>query len=90
VIRWEYHVENFFGMVRLGCMQILLIYSEVKRPLPKLLFGTLFFVIEMLSSRECNRRCRANRITVHVHQAGLGDRSKLPVVHFCSGGIRLL
>src|SRR5450755_3395644 len=24
VIRWEYHVENFFGMVRLGCMQILL------------------------------------------------------------------
>jgi transposase len=23
VIRWEYHVENFFGMVRLGCMQIL-------------------------------------------------------------------
>ena len=24
VIRWEYRVENFFGMVRLGCMQILL------------------------------------------------------------------
>ena len=24
VIRWEYHVENFFGMVRLGCRQILL------------------------------------------------------------------
>jgi transposase len=24
VIRWEYHVENFFGMVRLGCVQILL------------------------------------------------------------------
>jgi hypothetical protein len=24
VIRWEYHVENFFGMVRLGCMKILL------------------------------------------------------------------
>ncbi len=23
VIRWEYHAENFFGMVRLGCMQIL-------------------------------------------------------------------
>ena len=23
VIRWEYHVENFFAMVRLGCMQIL-------------------------------------------------------------------
>lgn len=23
VTRWEYHVENFFGMVRLGCMQIL-------------------------------------------------------------------
>ena len=23
VIRWEYHVGNFFGMVRLGCMQIL-------------------------------------------------------------------
>ena len=20
VIHWEYHVENFFGMVRLGCM----------------------------------------------------------------------
>jgi len=26
VTRWEYHVENFFGMVRLGCMQILLRY----------------------------------------------------------------
>jgi transposase len=26
VIRWEYHVDNFFGMVRLGCMQILLRY----------------------------------------------------------------
>jgi len=26
VIRWEYRVENFFGMVRLGCMQILLRY----------------------------------------------------------------
>jgi transposase len=26
VVRWEYHVENFFGMVRLGCMQILLRY----------------------------------------------------------------
>jgi transposase len=24
VIRWEYHAENFFGVVRLGCMQILL------------------------------------------------------------------
>jgi transposase len=24
VIRWEYHVENFLGMVRLDCMQILL------------------------------------------------------------------
>ena len=24
VIRWEHHVENFFGMVRLGCIQILL------------------------------------------------------------------
>jgi len=23
VIRWEYHVENFFGMVCLGCKQIL-------------------------------------------------------------------
>jgi transposase len=23
VIRWEYHVENFFGMVCLGCLQIL-------------------------------------------------------------------
>jgi transposase len=23
VTRWEYHVENFFGMVRLACMQIL-------------------------------------------------------------------
>lgn len=23
VIRWEYHVENLFGMVRLGCMKIL-------------------------------------------------------------------
>jgi hypothetical protein len=22
VIRWEHRVENFFGMVRLGCMQI--------------------------------------------------------------------
>jgi transposase len=26
VTRWEYHVENFFGMVRLGCMQILFSY----------------------------------------------------------------
>ncbi len=26
VIRWEYRVENFFGMVRLGCMQILFRY----------------------------------------------------------------
>ena len=26
VIRWEYHIENFFGMVRLGCMQILFRY----------------------------------------------------------------
>jgi transposase len=26
VIRWEYHVENFFGMVRLSYMQILLRY----------------------------------------------------------------
>jgi hypothetical protein len=26
VIRWEYHVENFFGMVRLGCMKILFRY----------------------------------------------------------------
>ncbi len=26
VIRWEYHVDNFFGMVRLGCMQILFRY----------------------------------------------------------------
>ena len=26
VIRWEYHVENFFGMVRLGCMQIMFRY----------------------------------------------------------------
>ena len=24
--RWEYHVENFFGMVRLGCMKIMLRY----------------------------------------------------------------
>jgi transposase len=24
--RWEYHVENFFGMVRLGCRQVLLRY----------------------------------------------------------------
>jgi hypothetical protein len=23
VIRWEYHAENFFGMVRLACMKIL-------------------------------------------------------------------
>jgi transposase len=21
--RWEYHIENFFGMVRLGCMKIM-------------------------------------------------------------------
>ena len=26
VTRWEYHVENFFGMVRLGCMKIMLRY----------------------------------------------------------------
>jgi transposase len=24
VTRYEYHVENFFGMVRLGCMKIML------------------------------------------------------------------
>ena len=24
--RWEYHIENFFGMVRLGCMKIMLRY----------------------------------------------------------------
>jgi transposase len=24
VIRWEYHIENFFGMVRLGCIKLLL------------------------------------------------------------------
>ena len=23
VTRWEYHIENFFGMVRLACMKIL-------------------------------------------------------------------
>lgn len=66
-------------------MQILLrylFYSTVKPLLPKLRFGTVFSVIEMLSSRECNRRYRANRIAAQVHQAGLGDCSKLPVVHF--------
>lgn len=26
VTRWEYHIENFFGMVRLGCMKIMLRY----------------------------------------------------------------
>ena len=26
VIRWEYHAENFLGMVRLGCMKIMLRY----------------------------------------------------------------
>jgi transposase len=26
VTRWEYHIENFFGMVRLGCMRILFRY----------------------------------------------------------------
>jgi transposase len=26
VTRWEYHVENFLGMVRLGCMKIMLRY----------------------------------------------------------------
>lgn len=35
VIRWEYHVENFFGMVRLGCMQILSdLYYELLTFLP--------------------------------------------------------
>lgn len=24
VTRWEYHIENFFGMVRLGCVKLLL------------------------------------------------------------------
>jgi transposase len=24
--RWEYHIENFFGMVRLGCMKVMLRY----------------------------------------------------------------
>lgn len=50
----------------------------------------MFSVVEMISSRERNRHYRANRITALVHQAGLGDRSKLHVVHFCSSGIRLL
>jgi len=27
VIRYEYHLENFLGMVRLGCMKIMLRYS---------------------------------------------------------------
>jgi transposase len=31
VIRWEYHVDNFFGMVRLGCMQILFRYLVQRR-----------------------------------------------------------
>lgn len=26
VIRWEYHVENFLGFVRLGCLQLFLRY----------------------------------------------------------------
>jgi transposase len=26
VTRWEYHIENFFGMVRLGCIKLLLRY----------------------------------------------------------------
>jgi catechol 2,3-dioxygenase-like lactoylglutathione lyase family enzyme len=26
VTRWEYHIENFFGMVRLGCKRILFRY----------------------------------------------------------------
>jgi transposase len=26
VTRWEYHIENFLGMVRLGCMKIMLKY----------------------------------------------------------------
>ena len=26
VTRWEYHVENFFAMVRLGCIKIMLRY----------------------------------------------------------------
>ena len=26
VTRWEYHIENFLGMVRLGCMKIMLRY----------------------------------------------------------------
>jgi transposase len=26
VTRWEYHVETLFGMVRLGCMKIMLRY----------------------------------------------------------------
>ena len=24
VIRWEYHIENFFGMVQLACIKILM------------------------------------------------------------------
>jgi hypothetical protein len=26
VTRYEYHIENFLGMVRLGCMRIMLRY----------------------------------------------------------------
>lgn len=26
VTRWEFHIENFFGMVRLGCLKLLLRY----------------------------------------------------------------
>jgi len=26
VTRWEYHIENFLGMIRLGCMKIMLRY----------------------------------------------------------------
>jgi len=29
VIRWEYHVENFFGMVRVGYAKSLWIYVRV-------------------------------------------------------------
>ena len=81
---------GWHGEARLYANSAQVSIPQLKQLLPKLLFGTMFSVIEMLSSRECNRRYDANRITAHVHQAGLGDCSKQPVVHFCSGGIRLL
>src|ERR1700686_644730 len=61
VIRWEYHVENFFGTVRLGCMQILLRY------LCRLLVAQRHYGVDLsraacreVASQQCGRYQKQN------------------------------